>query len=308
MEGLFFEVKPRNKPDQSHNGGRSPTHTPLVKVQDRPQEVDEEFQYILHLVGSLPVHPLTTMAMLPWVVAEIRRPGEREKPGRRASLPAKPVATGPRNEPVRLQVSASAVRCILDAGPGRPWDPLHHTLLFEHRPHRVHKLIHNSQEPSYFGCLVREESTCACYVFRCEDHFKATGSQKVLGRVAQRSHATALACRGASCDGRRLTRPPHRKTERETSLRLVSAVIVWLASLSAYEVMFRTGVWSLSKAVRYEGLPVVSCHAVSDRGNGAVITAAGLRFVVSKTAPVCSQVRSSQCPVSSPEWERCGTG
>ncbi|KAJ8410977.1 hypothetical protein AAFF_G00180120 [Aldrovandia affinis] len=166
MEGLFFEVKPRNEPDKDRNVSRIPAGNPRAKVQDGPQEGDEEFQYILHLVGSLPVHPLTTMSMLPWVVAEIRRHSDREGRGTLSTAPA------PRNQLVRLQVSAVCVRCILDEGPGRPWDPLHHTVLFEHRPHRVHKLIHNSQEPSYFGCLVREESRSTCHVFRCEDHFK----------------------------------------------------------------------------------------------------------------------------------------
>ncbi|KAJ8281326.1 hypothetical protein GJAV_G00066230 [Gymnothorax javanicus] len=186
-EGIFFEVKPREEPDRSQNGGRSPTRGSLAKAQEgqTPQEGAEEleFQYSLHLVGSLPVHPLTTMAMLPWVVAEIRRPGggrakrpgDGEKPSRCASMPASlaSIAQAPRDEPVRLQVSADWVSCTLDAGrPGRPWDPLHHTLLFQHRPHRLHKFIHNSQDPSYFGCLIREESRCVCYVFRCEDHFK----------------------------------------------------------------------------------------------------------------------------------------
>ncbi|XP_018593491.1 TBC1 domain family member 1 isoform X3 [Scleropages formosus] len=76
------------------------------------------------------------------------------------------------NEPVCLQVSASCVRCLLDTGPGRLWDPLHHTVVFEHRPHHVHKLIHNSQEPSYFGCLIRDRCSSTCYVFCCEDHQK----------------------------------------------------------------------------------------------------------------------------------------
>ncbi|XP_073806181.1 TBC1 domain family member 1 isoform X9 [Danio rerio] len=45
-------------------------------------------------------------------------------------------------------------------------------VLFDHRPHHVTKLIHNSQEPSYFGCLLREEKKAACYVFRCQDQLK----------------------------------------------------------------------------------------------------------------------------------------
>ncbi|XP_036372511.1 TBC1 domain family member 1-like [Megalops cyprinoides] len=172
MEGICFEVKRRNDPDQDSNGSTSPTNTPQRKVptlvQDGPEAGEEEFQYALHLVGSLPVHRMTTMAMLPWIVAEIRRLGHQARPGRCGAPPS------PRNEPVLLQVSATRVRCVPDADPGRPWHPLQHTVqaLFEHQPHRVHKLIHNSQEPSYFGCLIRDETQNACYVFRCQDHFK----------------------------------------------------------------------------------------------------------------------------------------
>jgi len=78
-----------------------------------------------------------------------------------------------RDQPVVLQISVNSVSCILDtAGPGEPWDPLQHMVLFDHRPHRITKLIHNSQEPSYFGCLLREENKAACYVFRCQDQLK----------------------------------------------------------------------------------------------------------------------------------------
>uniref|UniRef100_A0A3B4WBG1 TBC1 domain family member 1 n=1 Tax=Seriola lalandi dorsalis TaxID=1841481 RepID=A0A3B4WBG1_SERLL len=107
-------------------------------------------RYKLTLIGSLPVHHLTTMAMLPWVVAEISR--SRPK--------------------VFLCVSASWVRCVSVLGEGVVWDPLTHTVLFECRPHQVTKLIHNSQEPNSFGCLVRKTPDCACYVFQCQDSTK----------------------------------------------------------------------------------------------------------------------------------------
>lgn len=81
-----------------------------------------------------------------------------------------------RDQPVVLQISANSVSCILDtAGSGKLWDPLQHMVLFDHRPHRITKLIHNSQEPSYFGCLLREEKKAACYVFRCQDQLKVRG-------------------------------------------------------------------------------------------------------------------------------------
>uniref|UniRef100_A0A8C2F2J2 TBC1 domain family member 4 n=1 Tax=Cyprinus carpio TaxID=7962 RepID=A0A8C2F2J2_CYPCA len=109
---------------------------------------------VLTLVGSLAVHPQTTMAMLPWVVAEIRRPRLGEK-----------------NRNLEFN-GAHSPEISLWYCPGKLWDPLQHMVLFDHRPHRITKLIHNSQEPSYFGCLLREEKKAACYVFRCQDQMK----------------------------------------------------------------------------------------------------------------------------------------
>uniref|UniRef100_A0AAY5F6C1 PID domain-containing protein n=1 Tax=Electrophorus electricus TaxID=8005 RepID=A0AAY5F6C1_ELEEL len=143
---------------------------------------EEKVQYRLTLVGSLAVHPQTTMAMLPWVVAEIRRPRLKE----RATL--KPSCFQVRDKPVLLQVSASWVRCTLDvAGPGGLQDPLRHTILFEQRPHRVAKLIRNSQEPSTFGCLLRDDAAAACYVFRCLEQREVGSSlgEELWGEVLQ---------------------------------------------------------------------------------------------------------------------------
>ncbi|XP_056626884.1 TBC1 domain family member 1 isoform X2 [Triplophysa dalaica] len=168
MEGICFEVKPRSDPVRGHSL--------CTLAQTRPGSGDMrdgavEIQYRLTLVGSLAIHPKTTMTMLPWVVAEIRRPHQRERN-------RSPEFTGAhsqevRDQPVVLQISANSVRCILDtAGPGKPWDPLQNMVLFDHRPHLLTKLIHNSQEPSCFGCLLRKEKTAACYVFRCQDQLQ----------------------------------------------------------------------------------------------------------------------------------------
>uniref|UniRef100_A0A7N6F914 TBC1 domain family member 1 n=1 Tax=Anabas testudineus TaxID=64144 RepID=A0A7N6F914_ANATE len=121
-----------------------------------PTRLSVSVRYMLTLVGSLPVHHLTTMVMLPWVVAEIRR-----------SRPA-----GKEPVTVFLYVTASWVRCVSFVGQGIVWDPLTHAVLFECRPHQVTKLIHNSQEPSSFACLVRDDPSCACYVFQCQDSTK----------------------------------------------------------------------------------------------------------------------------------------
>lgn len=131
--------------------------------EEEEEEKEVEAQYKLTLIGSLPVHYLTTMAMLPWVVAEISRAQDSEK---------KPPEPSP--QIVFLCVSVSWVRCVSILGEKLMWDPLTHTMLFECLPHQVAKLIHNSQEPSSFGCLVRDSAKCACYVFRSQDSSKVS--------------------------------------------------------------------------------------------------------------------------------------
>ncbi|TSN95713.1 TBC1 domain family member 1 [Bagarius yarrelli] len=151
MEGICFEVKPQVDPV---------SFSKLLPdgSGDKNKEEDtneNEIQFRLTLVGSLAVHPQTTMAMLPWVVAEIRKPPLRER-----SLDA--IVTGSQ---VLLRVSCSWVQCVLsEACAGDPYDPLRHTVLFQQRPHHLTKLLHNSKEPSYFACLIRDKTSATCYV------------------------------------------------------------------------------------------------------------------------------------------------
>lgn len=73
MEGICFEVKPRGDPAQTSQP------VPEGSGDENEEEEEKEIQYRLTLVGSLAVHPQTSMAMLPWVVAEIRRPRLKER-------------------------------------------------------------------------------------------------------------------------------------------------------------------------------------------------------------------------------------
>ncbi|XP_034146869.1 TBC1 domain family member 1 isoform X2 [Esox lucius] len=208
MEGLYFEVKPSAPPSSPFHltpkrsssassllnlapNRRSFTSSPLLTPPGRKQapseDEEEEVQYTLTLIGCLPVHPLTTMAMLPWVVSEIERPrpGERlispgRHPGNGGGLP-EGERVSIRDKVVRLSVSSSWVRCVWteeeEEGSSRPWDPLTHThvrqhVLFECRPHRIAKLLHNSREPCSFGCLVRDRNLCRCYSFHCHNRTK----------------------------------------------------------------------------------------------------------------------------------------
>ncbi|KAF7666235.1 hypothetical protein LDENG_00114530 [Lucifuga dentata] len=208
MEGLYFEVKPRrdkalgsgssDKPLPHFTSTNSRSYSSLLPstfskpCPDKPdpawkrndsktwgdtgEEEEEEVQYRLSLIGSLPVHHLTTMAMLPWVVAEIGRARSMERdPGagfQSGGSKGGPLDTPMRNQTVFLCVSASRVQCVRVWDERLAWDPLSHTVLFQCRPHQVTKLIHNSQEPSSFGCLVRDTLKCGCYVFQCQDSTK----------------------------------------------------------------------------------------------------------------------------------------
>ncbi|XP_025893261.1 TBC1 domain family member 1 isoform X5 [Nothoprocta perdicaria] len=148
-----------------------------VKKHQTPGELPVSFS--LQLVGSLPVHSLTTMSMLPWVVAEIRR------------LRTEPAKEEPSTSQIRLYVSPASLRCEPDTGRNQPWDPLICSSLFEHKPQHVHKLIHNSHEPSYFACLVKEGAAAqqsVCYVFKADDQTKVPeiiSSIRQAGKIAR---------------------------------------------------------------------------------------------------------------------------
>lgn len=122
--------------------------------------------FSLQLVGSLPVHSLTTMPMLPWVVAEVRR------------LSGQSSKKEPGTKQVRLCVSPSGLRCEPEPEKTQQWDPLICSSIFECKPQHAHKLIHNSHDPSYFACLIKDDAASRrsiCYVFKADDQTKVSG-------------------------------------------------------------------------------------------------------------------------------------
>uniref|UniRef100_A0A670YAF3 TBC1 domain family member 4 n=1 Tax=Pseudonaja textilis TaxID=8673 RepID=A0A670YAF3_PSETE len=124
---------------------------------------DGSVDFRLQLIGSMPVHSLTTMPMLPWIVAQIRQ------------LSFQPSKEEPDVRQIRIYISPAKIRCEADSGKNQQWDPLICSSLFECRPQDVHKLIHNSDDPSYFACLIRDGSPhrpSICYVFKADDQTK----------------------------------------------------------------------------------------------------------------------------------------
>ncbi|NXF80439.1 TBCD1 protein, partial [Sclerurus mexicanus] len=148
-----------------------------VKKCQTPSDFSASFS--LQLVGSLPVHSLTTMSMLPWIVAEIRM------------LSTKSSKEEPDVSQIRLYVSPSSLRCEPDTGKNQQWDPLIYSSLFEYKPQHVHKLIHNSQDPSYFACLIKDGAAnqqSICYVFKADDQTKVPeiiSSIRQAGKIAR---------------------------------------------------------------------------------------------------------------------------
>ncbi|XP_053433441.1 TBC1 domain family member 1 isoform X3 [Nycticebus coucang] len=142
-----------------------------------PNEVSVDFS--LQLVGFLPVHALTTMPMLPWVVAEVRR--RHGQSCRKEPVPKQ----------VQLCVSPSGLRCEPEPGKSQQRDPLNCSTIFECKPQHVHKLIHNSHDPSYFACLIKEDAVRRqniCYVFKADDQTKVPeiiSSIRQAGKIAR---------------------------------------------------------------------------------------------------------------------------
>lgn len=140
---------------------------------------DDSVDFSLQLVGSLPVHSLTTMPVLPWIMAEIRRLSTLSSKG-------EPLASQ-----VRLYVSPTRLRCEADTGKIQQWDPLIYSSLFEYRPQDVHKLIHNSHDPSYFACLIKVgvvNQQSICYVFKADDQTEVPeiiSTIRAAGKIAR---------------------------------------------------------------------------------------------------------------------------
>lgn len=131
---------------------------------------DFSASFTLQLVGSLPVHSLTTMSMLPWIVAEIRALSNTKSSKEEIGI-----------SQIRLYISPSSLRCEPDTGKIQQWDPLICSGLFEYKPQHVHKLIHNSHDPSYFACLIKDGAAnqqSICYVFKADDQTKVSKKEK----------------------------------------------------------------------------------------------------------------------------------
>ncbi|XP_036436956.1 TBC1 domain family member 4 isoform X5 [Colossoma macropomum] len=112
-----------------------------------------ERSFSLCYMGWCTLDRRTTLPMLPWLVAEIRRRGERNEPG-----PAQA-------RQVQLSLCPPLIRCV----PANSSNAS--VFIFEHKAQFISRFIHNSHDLSYFAYLIRSqpedpESEMACHVFK----------------------------------------------------------------------------------------------------------------------------------------------
>ncbi|XP_050622387.1 TBC1 domain family member 4 isoform X4 [Macaca thibetana thibetana] len=131
---------------------------------------DKRFR--LWYVGGSCLDRRTTLPMLPWLMAEIRRRSQKPEAGGCGAPAAREVI---------LVLSAPFLRCVPAPGAGASGGtspsaahPNPAVFIFEHKAQHISRFIHNSQDLSYFAYLIKAqpddpESQMACHVFRATD-------------------------------------------------------------------------------------------------------------------------------------------
>uniref|UniRef100_A0A673CSY4 TBC1 domain family member 4 n=1 Tax=Sphaeramia orbicularis TaxID=375764 RepID=A0A673CSY4_9TELE len=123
--------------------------------ENSPPKSDRRFS--LSYIGWSSLDRRTTLPMLPWLVAEIRRRSERGDCG--------PVVQ-PRD--VQLVLNPPFIRCV-------PSNTTNSSVfIFEHKAQLISRFIHNSNDLTYFAYLLRgqpdnPESEMSCHVFKACD-------------------------------------------------------------------------------------------------------------------------------------------
>nr|XP_021403698.1 TBC1 domain family member 4 isoform X3 [Lonchura striata domestica] len=153
-------------------GEGEPLSHPLESEPEPQPAPPGEKRFRLWYVGSSCLDRRTTLPMLPWLVAEIRRRSQRQEPG------GAPGSGVPARE-VLLLLGSPTLRCVPAspgpaAGPGRPASPAPAVFIFEHKAQHIARFIHNSHDLTYFAYLIKAQpdnpdSPMACHVFRATD-------------------------------------------------------------------------------------------------------------------------------------------
>ncbi|XP_042661920.1 TBC1 domain family member 4 [Tyto alba] len=150
-------------------GEGEPLSHPLEPEPEPQPSPPGEKRFRLWYVGSSCLDRRTTLPMLPWLMAEIRRRGQRQEPG--AAL-----GSGVPAREVLLLLGSPTLRCVpAGHGPhGRPASPAPAVFIFEHKAQHIARFIHNSHDLTYFAYLIKAQpdnpdSPMACHVFRATD-------------------------------------------------------------------------------------------------------------------------------------------
>ena len=144
---------------------------PGAPAQPGPGKPNDK-RFRLWYVGGSCLDRRTTLPMLPWLMAEIRR---------RSQTPEAGGCGAPVAREVLLVLSAPFLRCVPAPGVGATAgsgptaaQPNPAVFIFEHKAQHISRFIHNSQDLTYFAYLIKAqpddpESQMACHVFRAAD-------------------------------------------------------------------------------------------------------------------------------------------
>ncbi|XP_077711495.1 TBC1 domain family member 4 isoform X3 [Canis aureus] len=159
---------------------------------------DKRFR--LWYVGGSCLDRRTTLPMLPWLMAEIRRRGQKPEAGG---------CGAPAAREVLLVLSAPFLRCVPapgaagvgaagGVGPAAA-QPSPAVFIFEHKAQHISRFVHNSHDLTYFAYLIKAqpddpESQTACHVFRATDPNQVPdviSSIRQLSKAAMKEDAKA---------------------------------------------------------------------------------------------------------------------
>ncbi|XP_061698015.1 TBC1 domain family member 4 isoform X2 [Syngnathoides biaculeatus] len=134
-----------------------PTAETPAWEKDGAHAADKRFP--LTYVGWSALDRRTTLPMLPWLVADIRRRSERGDCG---------PATQPRE--VQLVVHGPFLRCVPRSSSGGNCS----VFIFEHKAQHISRFLHNSNDLTYFAYLLRAhpddpKAEMSCHVFKACD-------------------------------------------------------------------------------------------------------------------------------------------
>ncbi|XP_055005327.1 TBC1 domain family member 4 isoform X2 [Boleophthalmus pectinirostris] len=133
---------------------------------------DSDRRFALSYIGWTTLDRRTTLPMLPWLVADIRRKSEKGD-------------CGPQVQPrdVQLVLNPPLLRCVPSNNSNSS------VFIFEHKAQLISRFIHNSNDLSYFAYLLRgqpdnPESEMSCHVFKAYDPNQVP---EVISRIRQAS-------------------------------------------------------------------------------------------------------------------------